>query len=130
MSGGKGEKGSKGDTGSRGAQGTAGTRGAAGADAPFPRRQVLTGFLLLSAFFILTAFWQQAQTSGLKNAQRAAVAECQAINAGNAQFNKVLDQLAKNAQRSTALTAAQKAEAIKTYASVHLPTLVCTGLAP
>lgn len=57
--------------------------------------------------------------------ERAIVANCLAINKGNATFNGVLDQLTTNARNSTSLTAPQKAEALRTYASLHLPISVC-----
>lgn len=94
------------------------------------RRPVLVMFVFVVLFCLLASVWLNDQTEGLKRAQRANYVECQAIEAGHVQFNKVLDQLARNAQASTALTTAQKTQALRVYASIHLPILDCEGLRP
>lgn len=83
--------------------------------------------VIVAMVAMLTAL--QVQTTNTRRTdqrfERSIVANCQSINKANMTFNAELDQLARNAQNSTGITAAQKAQALTTYRELHLPISVC-----
>lgn len=103
-------------------------------------RRAIFIYLFLVLFVVLTTLWQQQQTRRVEDAlqasrdaqaqsQAAIINNCNVNNNGNAHFNSALDQLTKNAVNSTALTTAQKDQALKAYADLHLPIADCSQLA-
>jgi len=85
------------------------------------RRQMVT-FLFVVVFCVLTAYWQDHQTDGLRRAQRAAYGNCLAVQS-------VVDQGIKNVHASTALNPEQKAQALSTYTTLR-NNLDCQDLRP
>lgn len=93
--------------------------------------------LLIFLFVVIIGvyfFWRlDQQTNKINtnqhNLQTAVYNNCTVTDQGNAKVNVVLKQLAANAQNSTALTPAQKQEAIATYVGLNLPIVDCSKLA-
>lgn len=85
---------------------------------------VFVAAAVVGMYYGLTLQQRSAHHSEVKF-EREYVAICQATNTSNAKFNGVLDQLSKNAQNTTGITAEQKIQAIQTYASLHLPISAC-----
>lgn len=92
-------------------------------------RSLLVIFLYCTVLMTIMFFALQAQGNSNHRRdlrfERQIGANCELANTGFGTFNGVLDQLSKNAQNTTGITAAQKQAAIKAYASLHLPIVTC-----
>lgn len=146
----RGERGPRGDPGHRGDPGIPGLVGAAGppgasvdgAAGPTgltgaagkgtvkatDRRMLFILLFVVAAmtvmFFALQSVINRTQ-SRERTFERQIVLNCQLIGDGNQKVNDVLDQLAAAASSDKGQTPAQRAEAVKGYQALHLPTPTC-----
>jgi len=85
---------------------------------------VYTTTCMVLMFTVLSLQQQREDRRNVKF-ERQIAENCLLTNDSNRKFNAVLDQLTKNAQRSTSLKPAQKTQAVEVYSKLHLRINTC-----
>lgn len=92
-----------------------------------PRATILLLIVVLILFVFgvaLTLSNRQQRASELRF-EREIIGNCRLLNHAHVVFDETLDQLTRNARASTSLPPATKREALRVYASLHLPQQIC-----
>lgn len=95
---------------------------------PFALRMLILYLFVAAAVVGMYSGLSLQQRSAHRSEQRferEIIANCVQVNKANTAFNGVLDQQIRNVKNSTAITPAQRAQAIAVYGQLHLPISVC-----